>query len=242
MSALARSKSPAQLPLPDFRVRVAAAKRDRMRTRLITATQDAYLAAEANRTPVIDDVIRQAGVSRGTFYKYFDSLDEVLAVIGRRAADEMLASFDALFAAVPDPAVRVAAGPLMALARAAMEPRHGAFISKVDFVEFLGGSDPHAWIVKRCLTEARETGTLKFESLDAAMDVVVGTSLEGVRRIVKRRAMDDAYVREVVTLVMIGLGLGRRSAQRAVTQAWQLLQSASAALHWWRADAGGSPN
>ena len=120
MSALARSKSLAQTSLPDFRVRVAAAKRDRMRARLITATQDAYLAADANRTPVIDDVIRQAGVSRGTFYKYFDSLDEVLAVIGRRAADEMLESFDALFASVPDPAVRVAAGPLMALARAAM--------------------------------------------------------------------------------------------------------------------------
>src|ERR1700692_137964 len=82
----------------DFRVRVAAQKRDRMRARLIAATKDAYVAGGAERTPVVEDVIRQAGVSRGTFYKYFDSLDEILAEIGYAVAGEMLATYDRLFA------------------------------------------------------------------------------------------------------------------------------------------------
>jgi AcrR family transcriptional regulator len=222
----------------DFRVRVAAEKRDRMRTRLIAATMDAYADAGSGRAPVIDDVIRAAGVSRGTFYKYFDSLDEVLADIGQRMAGEMLSSFERLFAEVDDAAVRTAAGPLMAMARAAMEPRHAAFIARVDFIEFVGGADPRSLIVERCLADGRAQGRLKFASLDAAVDLVIGVSLEGARRVLKKGQLDGATIRETAALVMLGLGLSRKAAEKAVAAAWQHLQHSAAQLHWWRPVSG----
>jgi AcrR family transcriptional regulator len=218
----------------DFRVRVAAQKRERMRARLIAATKDAYLAGGPKRMPVVDDVIRQASVSRGTFYKYFDSLDEVLAEIGHAVAGEMITTYDRLFAATNDPAVRIAVGPLMAMARAAMEPRHGAVIARVNFVEYLGGEDPGALIVKRSLTEAKNAGALEFDSLDAAIDVVIGATVEGVRRTCRTGVLDGAYIRELTAVLMIGFGLSRKRAQSAVAEAWQHLQRQSAALHWWR--------
>ena len=218
----------------DFRVRVAAQKRDRMRARLIAATLDAFIDAQPGRMPVIDDVIRIAEVSRGTFYKYFDTLDEVLAEIGRCMADEMLASFEQLFAGVDDAAVPVAAGPLMAMSRAAMEPRHAAFISRVDFIDFFGGEDPRSRIVERSLADARDQGSLEFESLDAAVDLVIGTSVEGARRMLKTRALDGGYMREVATMVMLGLGMPRERAEQAVGAAWRHLQSRCADLHWWK--------
>ena len=228
---------PADAPADDFRVRVAAEKRERMRARLIAATLDAYLHAEPGRAPVIDDVIRLADVSRGTFYKYFDSLDEVLAEIGGAMAADMLASYERLFAGV-DAAVSVAAGPLMAMARAAMEPRHGAFISRVDFVSLLAVEDPRALIVKRSLIDGRDAGTLHFASVEAAMDLVIGTSREGARRILETRVLDGAYIREVAVMVMLALGLDRTHAESAVSQAWQHLQQQSAGLHWWQPVAG----
>jgi AcrR family transcriptional regulator len=218
----------------DFRVREAAKKRERMRARLITATLDAFIDAHPGRVPVIDDVIRIAEVSRGTFYKYFDTLDDVLTEIGQRMAHEMLSSFEQIFDGVTDPAVRVAAGPLMATARAAMEPRHAAFISRVDFIEFLGGEDPRSRIVARSLTAARQEGAIKFASLDAAVDLVIGTSIEGARRMLKARSFDGAYVREVATMVMLGLGLPRKRAEQAVEASWQHLQNNSTNLHWWK--------
>ena len=232
-----KRRTPGQPTTPtadDFRVRAAAEKRERMRARLIAATLDAYLVAGNGRPPVIDDVIRIAEVSRGSFYKYFDSLDEVLAEIGRQMADEMLASVDRLFAGVDDAAVRTAAGPLMAMARAAMEPRHAAFIARVDFIDFLGGEDPRSQIIKRSLAEGRAQGRLKFESLAAAIDLVVGASLEGARRILKTRVLDGAYIRETATMVMRGLGLPRRNAERTVDAAWQHLEKSRAELHWWK--------
>lgn len=224
----------------DFRVRAAAQKRQRMRERLITATIDAYGAAQPGVMPVIDDVIRAAQVSRGTFYKYFDSLDQVLAEIGQRSAAEMLSSFEQLFDGVTDAAVRTAAGPLMAMARAAMEPRHAAFISRMDFIDFMAGQDPRSLIVSRCLEDGRLQGRLKFESLDAAIDLVIGVSVEGARRVLKSGALDAATLHETTTLVLLGLGLGREAAENAVSQAWQHLQTQAQAraLHWWKPVSG----
>lgn len=222
----------------DFRVRAAAEKRDRMRARLIAATMEAYADAGSGRAPVIDDVIRAADVSRGTFYKYFDSLDEVLADIGQHMAGEMLSSFERLFADVDDAAVRTAAGPLMAMARAAMEPRHAAFIARVDFIDFVGGADPRSLIVERCLAEGRAQGRLKFESLDAAVDLVIGVSLEGARRVLKTGQLSGATIRETATLVMLGLGLTRKAAEKAVAAAWQHLQRSAGQLHWWKPVSG----
>jgi AcrR family transcriptional regulator len=238
MAATVREQPPKAPAAEDFRVRAAADKRERMRARLIDATMDAFLDVGPGVQPVIDDVIRAADVSRGSFYKYFNSLDEVLAEIGRNMADEMLTSVDHLFAGVDDAAVRIAAGPLMAMARAAMEPRHAAFIARVDFIEFLASEDPRALIVKQGLSDGRTQGRLKFESLDAAVDLVVGVSLEAARRVLKTRSLDGAYIRETATLVLLGLGLTRKGAERAVADAWQHLQEHSAELHWWKPVSG----
>jgi AcrR family transcriptional regulator len=240
--ATRRAPEPAAPPVPaanvDHRVRVADEKRGRMRERLVGAAMDAFLAIEPGRHPVIDDVIRIAEVSRGTFYKYYGSLDELLADIGRQMADEMLSSFERMFGATDDAPLCLAAGPLMAMARAVMEPRHAAFIARVDFVEFLDGEDPRSLIVARSLTRARDDGGLHFDSIEAATDLVIGASLESARRLLKTRRMDAAYIREVAALVMQGLGMPRAAAQQCVAAAWQTLQKNSAGLAWWRPVAG----
>jgi len=73
----------------NFRTRNAQVKREKMLSRLLSATME--VCADTNRrgTAVIDDVVRAAGVSRGAFYWYFDTLDEAIETLGRRLADEI---------------------------------------------------------------------------------------------------------------------------------------------------------
>lgn len=221
-------------PLADHRHRVARERRARMRERLIAATIDVYSQNTGGHRPVIDDVIRAADVSRGTFYKYFDSLDEVLTEIGRRAADEMLLSFDRLFGPLEDGAVMLATGPLMALARAAMDPAHGAIISHADMVDRISGDDPRRQLVYRSLNHGRDQGVFHFDAIEAAFDLVIGTSVEGARRISRTGQLDGASIRETVVMILLGLGMNRPAALHAVNTAWQLLQGASEHLHWWK--------
>lgn len=221
-------------PLEDHRVRVAEQKRERMRERLIDATMAAYLGCESGRHPVVDDVIRLAEVSRGSFYKHFDAIDEVFAEIGRRMAQEMLVSYVHLAAPLTDGAARIALGPLMALARSAMEPRHAAFITRVDYIEFLASAQPGSNLVALSLQDGRERGALHFDSIDAAVDLVIGPSLEGARRILRTRTLDGAYIRGLAAMVLRGLGVAPADADGAVAQAWQRLADESASLHWWQ--------
>ena len=64
------------------------------------ATRNALLAATLRvigsatiRFPSIGDVIKEAGVARGTFYKHFSSLDEAVEAVSLRLAEEWAQGF-----------------------------------------------------------------------------------------------------------------------------------------------------
>ena len=126
----------------DFRVRAAAARRGRMRMRLLDAVMAIYAPDGQGERAVVDDVVVQAGVSRGTFYKYFDALDDAVTEVGRRNADDMMRAFAEVFAPEDDPVLRAIGGPMLALARAAMDPRWASFTARVDYVEHLSRHAP----------------------------------------------------------------------------------------------------
>jgi AcrR family transcriptional regulator len=239
MSTLLSTSTDAAVPLPadlpaDFRSRVGAEKRGRMRERLLVATFDAYAGSAPGTRPVIDDVVRVAGVSRGTFYKYFESLDEILPELGQRMAEEMVATYSQLFGRVEDVAVRAAGGPLLTLSRAAMEPARVVFTSKVDFVAYFDRDDLHGMAVTACLQEARAAGLMAFASLDAALDFTVGATQGGAQRIAHAPALDPAYAQQLTAMVLHGLGMPLADAQQAVATAWQVLVAHAAELPWWK--------
>lgn len=64
-------------PQEDHRTGVGLERRARMRQRLIEAAPPVF-AEMGPEVAQIDDVIRLAGVSRGAFYNYFRSTNELL--------------------------------------------------------------------------------------------------------------------------------------------------------------------
>lgn len=218
-----------------FRTRVAREKRERMRQRLVQATVDAYLQAAPGTSPVIDDVVRVAGVSRGSFYKYFNSVDEIVVDVGQRLIDETLTSFDRIFKGLNDAGARAAAGPLLSLCHSAMDPRNVVFVSRVNLAQYLARDDLHGGsIVRRYLADARTSGALHFDSMAAAIDLTVGASRQAAMRILDDPRFDVAYIRELTGMVLMGLGMPPRSAQRAVKAAWDHFMLHAPELPWWR--------
>src|SRR5258708_15717164 len=102
-----------------------------MRERLISATLSLYLNRRERGPAIAEDVIKAAGVSRGTFYKYFNSVDEAVSAVGQRLADQAVRE---LIAAVPDKKVGpLAAAPLgaqMLMCRSARQPGWGDLVSR----------------------------------------------------------------------------------------------------------------
>src|ERR1700732_983396 len=91
----------------DHRTRVAAGRRERMYARLVESALLVF-GERGMDASVIDELIRTASVSRGTFYNYFRTNEDLLIAVSLAVSNEMLRVVDPLAHAETDPAARIA--------------------------------------------------------------------------------------------------------------------------------------
>ena len=90
----------------DHRVRVAAIRREEMQERLLLSAM--ALASEKSIHEIsIEEIVEHAKVSRGTFYKYFNTVPQLYAVLAKKTSNEFMVAFDNIIPNIPDAAVRV---------------------------------------------------------------------------------------------------------------------------------------
>ena len=120
---------PLNKPL-DHRTRVGADRREKMRMRLVESAMLVF-ARHGAEGSVIDEVIRTAEVSRGTFYNYFRTNEELLVAVAAEVANQLLQIVDPVVRGQADPAARVAYGVRLTLKVAQEHPHLAAFLDRV---------------------------------------------------------------------------------------------------------------
>jgi AcrR family transcriptional regulator len=218
----------------DPRTAAAAVRRARMRERLLEAVLDLYQPGQGSGGLVIDNVIRAADVSRGSFYKYFDSLDAAVNELGERLAADLIADFRRLFDENADPLVRAIGGAMMAMVRAWHDPRWGGFTCRVDYVDYFARASMFDLIVRDALESARAIGLMRFVALDVAVDLIVGMTIEARRRLMRRPVAPQAYIDEMIARTFAGLDANPVDISRARVIAWSVMFDAAPDLVWWR--------
>ena len=180
---------------------------------------------------VIEDVVKHAGVSRGTFYKYFDTLDEAVVQLALELAEEMTAGIVAVYGAINDPVLHTAAGFQAFLMRAHLDPGWGAFIIHLDLLN--GENQLIASSVKGSIRLGMETGAFKVRSVDTAADLLMGAKHEAIRRIVANHR-DPFYITTVTAMVLRAFGVSPAAADDAVDRAFALLcGEGPGKFGWW---------
>jgi AcrR family transcriptional regulator len=119
----------------DHRVRVAARRREQMLAQL----SDAALRVMARGGPegmTVDAVILQAGVSRGTFYKYYDAPAALISAVGAELAEDLILTVSPSVLAYQDPAARLATGFRMVLRCARANPLLPRFMIRAGWPAF----------------------------------------------------------------------------------------------------------
>lgn len=192
---------PASPPI-DHRPRVALKKRQVMRGKLLDAAMRVF-AASGISAPIIDDVIREAEVSRGTFYNYFNSLDEVLVAIGQELNNQMTTDILPVYDVLTNPRHRAAVAFRLFLVRARLDPQWAGFVTRVD-----------AWLhtslvseyMSRDLENGRAQGDFVFDRIDAATDFLMGASAHGIQAIRLGIEQPDRYIDTCVRMTLSSLG------------------------------------
>lgn len=207
---------------PDFRTRVAAEKRERMRMRLIEAAMTVF-SSKGVETTVIEDLIEQAQVSRGTFYNHFRTTQEVIAATLQTVGNELLSLVEVVIADRPDPAERLACGVRMVLQAARHFPQIGSFISRVGVTRSLEHLPALGYLL-RDLVEATEAGSFKMADPMLGLDLVVGTASAALFSLSVRTDLTDAYPQEITFHILLGLGMTRAAARKLVDKPIQAVQ------------------
>lgn len=202
--------------IEDHRPRVAADRREKMRSRLIESAMLVF-ARRGTESSVIDEVIATAGVSRGSFYHYFRTNEEVLAAVGAEVGNQMLEIIDPVVRKLADPASRVACGIRLALEVARAYPHLAAFMLRVG-PRALGQHSLTSEILLRDVAAGIDAGRFAAMPARLAFDLITGPVFAAFHTMLTT-AMPEHYPERLAQAVLQALGMSRAAATKAATLA-----------------------
>jgi len=189
-------------PLPDHRVEVAARRREKMRARLLEATLSVF-TREDRTAPDIGDVVSCAKVSRGTFYLYFQTLDEALQALVQHQSDEMTRTCLPFYDMLKEPCQRFAVGCRLFLKRASTDPQWASFMTRavpLDNKQLLVG------YMHEDLKQGKAKGQFNYVDEHVVLDIELSTLIAGIGSLGRGVSNPDNYMDECIRIALTGLG------------------------------------
>jgi AcrR family transcriptional regulator len=197
------------------RAEIGQEKRARTRAQLIAAAHSLF-SMRSLAAVTVDDVVREAGVAKGTFYTHFDDMHALAAAV----ADDLIASIDELIqpqrTATADPLLRIALG-CNAFIEKAVEDRIWASL-----VARMARSDPTVGETARSrlredLQQVLERASRPGVSVDVALEAAVGIVLQVVAAIGQGRLSAD-HREPAVEAVLGAIGVAKREAEATLAK------------------------
>ena len=192
---------------PHRRAEIGREKRARTRAQLIAAANELF-ANQAPESVTIDDVVRKAGVAKGTFYVHFDGLEELIAAV----AEELVQTFDELLQpsrlSIKDPVLRIAFGCGSFIDKALSDPKWAALVSRMAAAAPEGGE-----LARRRLFEDLQQFAKGLPgdgaSAELNLEIVVGILLQLMRALGEGRL--SSFDRDAaVGAILRAIGLSAR--------------------------------
>lgn len=196
----------------NHRTRVAAVRREKTRQRLLESALVVF-AEKGPEAAIVDDVITRAGVSRGSFYNYFKTNDELLEALAVAISNDMLRIVDPVVQKHTDPVIRLSLGLRLLLHAIRQSPTLAAFISRLRWPASEHRLEGIRYL-SRDILDGMRRGCLSVKSDRVALDVYLGTFFRAAHTIA-HADVPDAYPEEVTQCILLGLGV--RTARSAQT-------------------------
>jgi AcrR family transcriptional regulator len=198
--------------------------RARTRTLLLDAALRVF-ARKGAGAAAIHEIAAEAGVANGTFYNYFRTRAQLLQAASQLLADRLFAAISASAVQVTDPAERVAIGSRRFILQAVRDPTWGAALLR------MWSSAPQlhertSGPVVADVRAGRRQRRFTFKSEAAAVDLVQGTVLAGMRTVLEGRAGEE-HAAAVAALVLRGLGVAPAEADAIARRVLPPLSTAS---------------
>ncbi|MBS2031979.1 MAG: TetR/AcrR family transcriptional regulator [Deltaproteobacteria bacterium] len=169
----------------------------RTETRILEAALKVF-AAMGPDAPKIDDFAQAAGISRGTFYNHFESVEELLAATSEWTTREIVEVIEAALEGISEPGLRFGLGLRLFFSMAQQDPVWCRFVARMWKV---GGLE----LPLRDLERGVRLGVFRAPSAAVARDFIFGGIREALLQIGEGRS-SAAYGAQITELCLQALG------------------------------------
>jgi len=195
--------------IQDHRIRVAATRREEMRNSLMFSAL--VLASNKSIHEIdVDDIIQHAEVSRGSFYKYFPSVQALIPALADQLAHELTAEIDAITHQIPSTATRLVISAKLTMRRLVKAKVLGSFLIQLPWPS----QNPEVNIFKN-LSSDIELGIKEglFNKMPSSIgcNLFVGSLIGGIH-VMLGKSSSASYENKVLYPALIGLGLAAKTA------------------------------
>jgi AcrR family transcriptional regulator len=197
---------------------IGRTRREITRAKLIAAAAR-VVARLGQEKATIDDFIQAAGVSRGTFYNYFPTRDQIVDALWAHVGRTPFLEIHDSCRKIKDPALGLIAETKLITSRAGSDEVWGWLIYSLSG-DFETVNEDLLTFPLPMLKEGIATGRFVVRDLDAARDAVVNIVRGGIfAKLIHRSSAD--YERSVWEMILLALGNDSNEAALVVQQALQ---------------------
>lgn len=200
---------------PIRRAEIGREKRARTRAQLVAAA-NALFARQAVEAVTVDDVIREAGVAKGTFYVHFNDLAALIAAV----ADELVKSIDELLQpvrlSIDDPALRIAYGCGCFIDKALSDPEWASLAARMAATVARGGDAARRRLYEDLTLHAKRLPKGSI-SAELSLEIVVGILLQVLAAIGEGR-LASRHREGALAAILRAIGLDARQVKSALAR------------------------
>lgn len=193
----------------DHRVRVAAKRRHRMSAQLSAAALRVMARSGVEGT-TIDAIVQEAGASRGTFYKYYDSPSALIRAVGAELAEDLIRAVSPTLETIDDPAARLTSGFRTILHLAKENPLLGQFLVNAGWP---AKDHVPAYTERVGANLAAGIKQGRFKTSQAVAEALVGGILIGILAEADPHNNDEALHFDATVALLRGVGIGTDEAE-----------------------------
>ena len=192
---------------PARRVEIGKERRARTRKRMLDSAAR-VLAERGDHGLTVETLIAEAGVSRGTFYNYWDSREELMSSLWRCVGHNPFHAMQVAHDEFEDPVERLSIMARHAILRAAGDATWGWLVICIAESPEIEQHELFSYPGED-LREAISCKRVQCEHYGAARDLIVGTTIAGMRQALLY-GIDEDYVAAIVCMMLRALGLTKR--------------------------------
>jgi AcrR family transcriptional regulator len=186
-----------------------------MHARLVASALQVFASKGFDATD-IEDVIAAAEVSRGTFYNYFKTNEELMQAVIEAVSHEMLTLIDAVVLPKPDPASRIASGLRLVLHTTCRHRLFANFVTRMGVDQTLRHSLAIQYL-QRDLQAGMDEGRFAMKDARLGLLLVLGTAHATIMAFSLNAPLPDDICEEVTYHVLLGLGMTKSAARKLVS-------------------------